>query len=109
MSSAWEVTTDDLLIVLDRHGVKKTEAELEQLLDDVIDADAIEDGVLYYTDMDDQVQSALSDIEDQLMEAGVIPRGDKFWNSPEELSYSDNETDEELEDSDEDDPEDDEE
>jgi hypothetical protein len=84
MSLAWEVTNEDVGNVLDSHGVEfKTYGEIEELLDDTIDTDAIEKGVLTYTDMDDQTASMLSDIEDHLMKADVIPKGEKKFSNPE--------------------------
>jgi len=77
MSLAWETTTEDLKTVLDAHGVSNSETELEDWLDEHIDTDLIEENLLYYTDMEIQTDSMLSDIEDQLMEAGVIPKNDK--------------------------------
>lgn len=84
MSLAWETTNEDVGTVLDKHGVKKTDEEIEELIDDdTVDTGVIENGVLCYTDMDDQTDSMHSDIEDQLMEAGVIPKGDKKFENPE--------------------------
>ena len=77
MSLAWETTTEDLKTVLDAHGVSNSETELEDWLDEHIDTDLIEENLLYYTDMEIQTDSMLSDIEDQLMETGVIPKNDK--------------------------------
>jgi hypothetical protein len=84
MSLAWEVTNEDVGNVLDAHDAYKTYGEIEELLDnDTIDSDAIEKGVLRYTDMDDQTSSMLSDIEDHLMKADVIPKGEKKFSNPE--------------------------
>ena len=84
MTLAWETTNEDVGNVLDSHDVYKTYGEIEELIDgDTIDTGVIENGILNYTDMDDQTSSMLSDIEDQLMTAGVIPKGDKKFNNPE--------------------------
>jgi hypothetical protein len=83
--TAWETTNEDVGTVLDAHDVYKTYGDIETMLDAdcIIDHDVIEKGVLHYADMDDQTASMLSDIEDQLMEAGVIPKGEKKFNNPE--------------------------
>jgi ribosomal protein L12E/L44/L45/RPP1/RPP2 len=78
---AWEVTTEDVQTVLESHGVKKNESELRACLDE-IDGDQVEEAVLAYTDFDDQCNAALSDIEDQLMKAKLIPEGGKNWPMP---------------------------
>ncbi len=62
--------------VLDRHGVIVTYECLSELHDG-LDHDSIEDALMYYTNMDDQTNSMFSDIEDILMENGVIPKGEK--------------------------------
>ena len=81
MSLAWDVTEDDMSTVLDGHNVSKTDDEIESLLVDV-DVDTIEKNVLRYDNMEDQTASMLSDIEDQLMKASVIPKGEKKFNDP---------------------------
>ncbi len=42
-----------------------------------LDCDLID--VSYYCEMEDQTASALDDIEDQLMEKGIIPQGQKLF------------------------------
>lgn len=71
MSMAWEVTVDDVEIVLERHGIKKTEEEISDIHDG-LDCDEVEEVVLSYTDFDDQVDAALDEIERQLKADGVI-------------------------------------
>lgn len=80
MSMAWEITTDDVETVLKAHGVSLPEDRVSELHDG-LDADSIEDGLLHYTDMDDQTASMLSDIEDHLLEEGVIS-GEKQFHNP---------------------------
>jgi hypothetical protein len=75
---AWEVTTDDVELVCRQHDVVFTDEIFE-----LIDADEVEKAVLYYVDFDNQVSAALCEIENQLMEAGII-KGEKIHNSPEE-------------------------
>lgn len=81
MSTAWEVTTDDVANVLRAHGAAVSDGRLEQIVDE-LDHDEIGKGVLYYTDMDEQTQSAYSDIEDHLMRTGAIPQGSKQFVAP---------------------------
>jgi len=72
MMCAWEVTADDVQTVLERHIIKVDEDKLQDIFDH-LDHDAIVSGVLHYTDFDAQVASMLDDIENQLMERGIIP------------------------------------
>lgn len=81
MSSAWETTPEDVGIVLSRHGIHVTDEELDDIHDQ-LDFDAIEDGVLYYTDFGDQVDSMLDDVETQLMELGYLPTKEKKYHAP---------------------------
>lgn len=81
MSMGWETTTDDVQTVLAAHGVTVDEKRLGEIHDG-LDHEDIEDGVMFYTDMDDQTNSMLSTIEDALMEDGVIPKGEKKFSSP---------------------------
>lgn len=81
MSLAWEITEDDVANVLDAHGVDYDEDTLETVLDE-LDHDAIEKGLLCYTDMDDQTASVLDDIENHLIEKNLIS-GEKQFNPPE--------------------------
>ena len=76
MSTAWETTTDDVNTVLTAHGIKVSESRLEELHGE-LDHNDIEVGVLYFCSMNAQTNSMLSDIEDQLMRAGVIPKAEK--------------------------------
>lgn len=69
MSAAWEVTVDDVADVLRQHGVSEMEAER---IHGAYDWYEVEDAVLSYTDMDEQVEVALSVIEDVLISAGVL-------------------------------------
>lgn len=77
MSNAWETTAEDVLIVLNAHGVSLPVSEVDQIHMD-LDHDAIEADVLNYDNMDDQIASMLSDIEDHLLGEGVITGEKKF-------------------------------
>lgn len=81
MSNAWEVTIDDLSTVLNTHGIHVNQKRLEEIFE-LLDYDSIEDGVLYYTDFDDQVASGLADIEAQLAVLGIIPLGIELYPQP---------------------------
>ncbi len=80
MSLGWEVTTDDVATVFNAHGIPYKESGLENILDG-LDVDAIEKGVYYYTSIEDQIESALCDIEDQLIDLGIVT-GDKKFENP---------------------------
>jgi hypothetical protein len=75
MSMAWEVTLDDIEHVLDAHGMGE---RAQEIYDEFDDQYRVEKAVLYFTDMDDQTAAANSEIEDILMEAGVITGEKKF-------------------------------
>jgi hypothetical protein len=83
MSLAWEVSVDDIGIVLKAHNIEYDMERLDKLMD-ALDHEAIESGVLYYTNFDNQCESALDDIENQLMESGVIPQGKKKFHAPDD-------------------------
>jgi len=71
MSLGWEVTEEDVMIVLERHNVIKTADEISVIYDS-IDPDEVEEAVMAYIDFDDQVEAALKEIELQLREHGII-------------------------------------
>jgi len=79
MSMTWEVTVDDVEIVLERHGIKKTKDEIDEIHDG-LDFDKIEDTVLSYTMNDSQISAMFDEIENQLMEDGVIETKEKKFN-----------------------------
>lgn len=78
--TAWEVTTEDINVVLAFHGIAVPAEQIYELLGE-LDTDAIIDGLLYYDDFGDQAMSALNDIEDQLIALGVID-SDKWFTNP---------------------------
>jgi hypothetical protein len=79
MSFAWEVTDDDIAVVLKRHGVcdPGTADRARELCRDV-EADRIEKAVLAYNDFDEQVSSALDEIENILFEEGIVATPKRF-------------------------------
>jgi hypothetical protein len=74
MTNAWEVTKEDVLIVLSRHNKAKSvdDAIVGQAYD-MLDCDMVEDAALTYIGVEKQQASALAEIEDQLMEDGFVP------------------------------------
>jgi hypothetical protein len=78
---SWEPTTEDIQTVAKAHGVNLSDEQADKLLED-LDVDSIEEGVLYYVNFDDQVESANADIEKFLIEQGVV-EGDPKYSSPE--------------------------
>ncbi len=75
MSMAWEVTVEDIGQVLEAHG---SERDPDEVLEAFSEGDRVERAVLRYTKFDDQVASALDEIEDILIEDGVISGGKVF-------------------------------
>lgn len=88
MTNAWETTNDDVAIVLKSHNITVSEKRLEDIAND-LDYEAIEKGVLCFQTMGAQTNSMLNDIEDQLMENGVIPKGDKKFFTTEDDDVDD--------------------
>lgn len=78
MSMAWEVTEDDVSIVLQKHGIVCEPVQLSEN-HSKIDVGEVESNVLYYSDMDDQANAALCSIENQLIEQGIIPGPKEFF------------------------------
>jgi hypothetical protein len=72
MSLAFEVTSADVLTVLERHGV--TNENADELFDEFIlgCGETIEAAALWHDDMDDQTEAALSEIEDILIEEARV-------------------------------------
>ena len=79
MSLAWEITEDDVAWVLRSHGMNKSEDEISEIHDD-LDHEEIIENLLRYTDMEDQMNSMYDDIENALLESGVIA-GEKIFHA----------------------------
>ena len=74
MSFAWETTSEDVALVLKRHGVPdNADAILDQYFDEAIFA-RIEKQVLRCDDIDEQTEAAQEEIEIILIELGVLPK-----------------------------------
>jgi len=78
MSHAWEVTSEDIEHVLRAHNSDLS--NLSEIVDD-FDTDGIEDAILNYDTMEDQVNCMHSEIEDILIKDGHI-EGPKLFNCP---------------------------
>lgn len=70
MSSAWEVTDEDVRTVLDRMGMSSDEGMVERVLSN-LDMDAVEKAALHGDDMSDQIDYAYVEIEDQIIGMGL--------------------------------------
>lgn len=72
MSTAWEVTVEDVKNVLAQCGVTDEET-ISKAYDIVIeDADRMIDAVLFYTDIDEQTDAANKEIKEILVENGIV-------------------------------------
>ena len=71
MSMAWETTIEDLIIVLDKHGVLYTDDSLVEI-DGRLDMELIEAAALEGLDIDTQTRYAHEEIEKQLKEDRII-------------------------------------
>lgn len=75
MNNGFEVTQEDMEVVLDTHGIELPADRLEELFED-LDTDAISDVAMKAsTDLMEQTDAALSEIETRLIDSGVIPAG----------------------------------
>jgi hypothetical protein len=84
MSNAWEVTKEDVLIVLGRHGETNKLSEAMEALED--QDGRVEDAALAYNAMSDQADSALNEIEDILLEEKILI-GEKRCSPPTPASW----------------------
>jgi hypothetical protein len=79
MSTAFEITPDDVAAVLLRHGkMNSHDGSLVAEVFDGLDLDRVEKAALCYTDLDDQTASALDEIENILIEEGVLHPPKRF-------------------------------
>ena len=72
MSVAWDVTEADVAQVLLKHGITKTKDQLEDA-HSLIDEALVDEAASYYKDHEQRIEAALCEIEDQLIEEGLIP------------------------------------
>lgn len=95
MSMAWELTEDDVELVLNRHGLGDDPEMLEKAQEALEGEDGrIEGAALAYTDFDDQTTSALDEIENILFENDVLT-GDKKFSAPDASDDEDEEDEDE--------------
>lgn len=71
MSMEWKTTIEDLIIVLDKHGVLYTDDSLVEI-DGRLDMELIEAAALEGLDIDTQTRYAHEEIEKQLKEDRII-------------------------------------
>lgn len=72
MSLAWEITLDDVENILKEHGIN-SQVKIRESFDIVIeDIERIEEAVLSYSDFEEQVLAANSEIEAILAENGIL-------------------------------------
>jgi hypothetical protein len=76
----WEVTVEDINLLLAFHGVSVPGEQVHELLGE-LDTDAITDDLSSYEKFGDEFMSVLSDIEDQLVALGIID-SDKLFEHP---------------------------
>jgi hypothetical protein len=74
MSLAWEVTVDDIAIVLMRRNIDLDPDEVfdQHFAGDTCNSGRVEQAVLRFTDFDGQCDAALEEITAILIEVGVI-------------------------------------
>ena len=74
MSFAWEMTEEDVALVLARHDLDRSAVEVfdEHFVSNPDNTARVERAALAYLDFDEQADSALDEIEAILVEAGVI-------------------------------------
>lgn len=75
MSNAWEVKLEDIETVLEAHG---SDANPQDVFDDFDDVLRVEKAILWYTNFDQQCAAADDEIEDILIEKGIIGRPKLF-------------------------------
>lgn len=75
-SLAWEVTREDVDLVLGKHGVPFSEKALSVVQ---MKEKRVVDMVLFSTDFYEQVDIALEEIERILMEEGILSQRTPFW------------------------------
>lgn len=83
MNNAWEVTPEDVGIVLKEHGVEADYDQCDSLLSRMTDDgtyETIVENVLLYTEFEEQCESMMDDIENWLLQKGVI-QGEKIYHT----------------------------
>lgn len=80
---AWEVTDEDIATVLESHGSSLDADAIHQqsFIGNEPNIARVVKAALAYTEFDDQVTSALDEIEDILFEQGVL-NSEKVFSAP---------------------------
>lgn len=73
MSNAFEINFDDVMMVLRKHNIEEHYDDIEVIFEQ-LDYDAVEKAALYFLEMENQTTSAYDEIENQLMQLGIIPK-----------------------------------
>jgi hypothetical protein len=73
MSHAWNTTFEDVDTVLQSHRINICHERLVEIVK-ILNADKIEDAALRGDEFVEQATYAYGEIEDQLVEAGIIPK-----------------------------------
>jgi hypothetical protein len=79
--NAFEITKDDILIVLGKHDTQLTEDQLEEVYD-ALDIDLIINSSLDYQTLEDQTSCALAQIEHQMILDGLYITEPYHFNLP---------------------------
>jgi hypothetical protein len=79
--NAFEITKDDILIVLRSHDTQLTEEQLEEVFD-ALDIDLIINSCLNYQTLEDQTNCALAQIEHQMILDGLYITEPYRFNLP---------------------------
>jgi hypothetical protein len=77
--SNFEVTKDDVETVLERHELSLNDEQVEEIHDG-LDFERIDEVVFEWNDLDSQTASMFSEIEDQMIEDGIITGEKKFFD-----------------------------
>ena len=82
LNRAWQITDEDIELVLVTHRVNPTQEAIDNVRA-ALDVPAIVSRLLTYTEFDVQCDSALSDIEDVILEEGIVdPNTPKQFDRP---------------------------
>ncbi|MCK9435057.1 MAG: hypothetical protein M0R32_09640 [Candidatus Cloacimonetes bacterium] len=75
MSKAWNVTAEDIAEILEAH---ESTADSVKIFEGFKDELRVEKAVLWYSDYSSQVDAAKDELEDILIEQGVIEKPKRF-------------------------------
>lgn len=75
MSKAWEISVKDIETILEAHG---SEADAGEVFDNFTEDLRVEKAVCWYTTREAQAEAALDEIEDVLIEQGILQKPKLF-------------------------------